>query len=398
MPEAVVTNTTAIVRSPRVMQVEGMFDVAPTGESTRTWQAKLPTEERDWSVGLIVGPSGAGKSTVARAIFGQDLVTGYDWPADRSILDAFPRSLSVRDVVGALTSVGFGSPPSWLRPFVALSTGEQFRVTAARALAEARAEGRELVVLDEFTSVVDRQVAQVASHGIQKAARASNTRLVAVTCHYDVLDWLNPDWVYQPHLESFAWRELQPRPKLGLTIAPVDRAAWSLFSPHHYLSSKLMHSAACFGAWADAPGGPRLIGFLSYMHFPHARVRDIKMAHRYVVLPEYQGLGIGSALAEWTGEYLAGLGYRFRFVTVHPSIVGHFNRSPRWRLCAQPSANPGKRNLKSGASKSMSWDVAKSRRLMTYSFEYVPLATNAPPGARLAPRAQTPQLVTLGRR
>jgi GNAT superfamily N-acetyltransferase len=398
MPEAVVTNTTAIVRSPRVMQVEGMFDVAPATESTRTWQARLPLDERDWGVGLIVGPSGAGKSTVARAIFGEDVVTGYDWPTDRSVLDGFPRALSVKDVVGALTSVGFSSPPSWLRPYVALSTGEQYRVTAARALAEAQDAGKPLVVLDEFTSVVDRQVAQVASHGIQKAARAAGVRLVAVTCHYDVADWLQPDWVYQPHLDSFTWRSLQPRPTLALAVARVDRAAWGLFGPHHYLSGKLMHSAVCFGGWVDAPGGPRLVAFTSYMHFPHARVRDIKMGHRLVVLPEYQGLGIGGKLDDWLGEHLAAQGYRYRNVIAHPAMVRHYAQSPRWRMCAKPSADPTKRNLRSGASKSMSWDVAKSRRLMTYSFEYVPLPANAPPGARLGPRAQTPQLVTLGRR
>src|SRR4030095_13282412 len=98
------------------------------------------------------------------------VVSDLDWPLDRSVVDAFPSRLSVKDVIGALTSVGFGSPPSWLRPYQALSTGEQFRATAARALAEAASREAPLVVLDEFTSVVDRQVAQVASPGIQTAA------------------------------------------------------------------------------------------------------------------------------------------------------------------------------------------------------------------------------------
>jgi GNAT superfamily N-acetyltransferase len=394
MPNAHVVNRISLRSSPRVLQVQSLFDVPPATESVHEWHARLPLEERAWGVGLIVGPSGAGKSSTARAIFPDTVVTGYDWSPDSAVVDAFPRELGVKDVISVLTAVGFSSPPSWLRPFCALSTGEQYRVTAARALAEAQAATEPLVVLDEFTSVVDRQVAQVASHGIAQAARRARIQLVAVTCHYDVLDWLQPDWVYQPHLERFDWREVQPRPQLSLDIAAVPRSAWSLFRPHHYLSSKLLASATCFGAWL----GPNLIGFASYMHFPHARVRDIKMAHRIVVLPEWQGLGIGGALDDWLGAHLADRGYRYRNVIAHPSLVRHCANSPRWKLCARPSANPQKRNLVSGASKSIDWDVSKSRRLMTYSFEYVPLPRNAPIGAQLRERARVPQPLTLGRR
>jgi len=399
MPVAsvIVTNEVTLARTPRVQQVEAMFDVSPLQTSSRTWHVDLPLDARSWDVGLIVGPSGAGKTSVSRALWGDAVVAGFDWPTSNSVLDAFPSRLSIKEVVAALTAVGFSSPPSWLRPFGALSTGEQFRVTAARALAEAAASGLPLVVLDEFTSVVDRQVAQVASHGIQKASRRSGTRLVAVTCHYDVVDWLNPDWIYEPHVGEagrFAWRELQPRPTLELDVAPVDRAAWAIFRPHHYLSTELMRSAVCFGGWI----GDRLVAFTSYMHFPHARVRDIKMGHRLVVLPEYQGLGIGGRLDDWLGAYLAARGYRYRNVVAHPAMVRHYAASERWKLCARPSADPTRRNLKSGANKSLSWDVAKARRLMTYSFEYVPLPSEAPPGARTTPPARIRPLVTLGRR
>ncbi len=88
-------------------------------------------------------------------------------------------------------ALGFSSPPAWLRPFHLLSNGEQFRVTLARALAEMP----ELAVVDEFTSVVDRTVARIGSGAISRAVRRSGRRLVAVTCHYDVLPWLEPDWV-----------------------------------------------------------------------------------------------------------------------------------------------------------------------------------------------------------
>src|SRR5207247_1429153 len=108
--------------------------------------------------------------------------------------------------------VGFSSPPAWLRPFHVLSTGEQFRASLARLLAYAP----ELVVMDEYTSVVDRTVAQIGSADLAKTVRSRGQRFVAVTCHEDVEAWLQPDWVYRAATTTFAWRCLQRRPAISL--------------------------------------------------------------------------------------------------------------------------------------------------------------------------------------
>ena len=65
------------------------------------------------------------------------------------------------------------------------------RVDLARALLE-----KDFVVFDEFTSVVDRQVAQTACIAINKAIKNTNKKFIAITCHYDVLNYLQPDWVF----------------------------------------------------------------------------------------------------------------------------------------------------------------------------------------------------------
>jgi ABC-type Mn2+/Zn2+ transport system ATPase subunit len=137
VPRVDVVRSSAIVRTPRVMQLEGLFDVPPTKQSTERWSADLPLDAKPWSIGAIVGPSGAGKSTIARELFGDQLVSGHDWPTDKSVVDGFPAGMSIKDITALLSSVGFSSPPAWLRPFGVLSTGQQFRVTLARALAEA---------------------------------------------------------------------------------------------------------------------------------------------------------------------------------------------------------------------------------------------------------------------
>lgn len=95
--KALIQRGTPVVRSVRVMQLEGLFDVAPADRNDLEWAVDLPIEDKDWNVGLIVGPSGCGKSTVARELFAKNYVAGYDWPKDRSVLDGFPTGMPIKD-------------------------------------------------------------------------------------------------------------------------------------------------------------------------------------------------------------------------------------------------------------------------------------------------------------
>jgi ABC-type glutathione transport system ATPase component len=124
-----------IVKTPRLMQMQGIFDVAPSERSAEKWHVDLTLPDQ-WNVGLIVGPSGSGKTTVARELFDEHIAGVWGWPDDKSILDGFPADMSIKEIVELLSSVGFSSPPSWVRPFHVLSNGEQFRVNMARTLAE----------------------------------------------------------------------------------------------------------------------------------------------------------------------------------------------------------------------------------------------------------------------
>jgi hypothetical protein len=249
------------------------------------------------------------------------------WPADRSILDAFPASLSVKEVVALLSSVGFSSPPAWLRPFPVLSTGQQFRVRLARLLAESPG----LAVMDEYTSVVDRTVAQVGSAALARTVRQRGQRFVAVTCHEDVEDWLQPDWVYRPAEERFAWRCLQPRPEITLLVGRCRAQAWQLFHAHHYLSGTLAPGAICFLAgWRDRP--------VAFSAWVNALTRQGgKREHRTVTLPDYQGVGIGMALSAFCASLWKGLGLRATSTTTHPAFIAARLRSPDWRLKRRPA-------------------------------------------------------------
>lgn len=143
------------------------------------------------------GGSGTGKTTIAKTVFGDNVITGFDYSA-LSVVDDMPQ-MPIDDIIKMFYAVGFGSVPSWLKPYDVLSNGEKMRVDLARALLE-----KDFVVFDEFTSVVDRQVAQTACIAINKAVKRTNKQLVVISCHYDILDWLQPDWAYSTDkMENF---------------------------------------------------------------------------------------------------------------------------------------------------------------------------------------------------
>jgi ABC-type lipoprotein export system ATPase subunit len=358
MPVIDLVVTTPVVKTPRVLQLGGLFDVPPTERSERTWQVNLPLDEQPWQIGLVVGPSGSGKSTLAREAFGEALVGGYDWPEDKAVVDGFPAELGIKDITAALSSVGFSTPPAWLRPYRCLSNGEQFRATLARALVDPR----QLVVIDEFTSVVDRTVAQIGSAAVAKAVRRqSGKQFVAVTCHSDVEEWLCPDWVVEMPAGTFTRRSLQQRPPIELQIARVDRSAWNLFKHHHYLDTSLHASAKCFVAfWRGRP-----TAFASALHAP-GRVSTWR-EHRTVCLPDFQGVGIGNALSEFVAGVMKCLKGRYLSATGNPAMIRHRSHSPLWRMNRKPSLVSADSETKKGVARRFRRAVNR----FTAGFEFV---------------------------
>lgn len=323
MSGIVIVRESTVRKTPRVMQLEGIFDIPPSDKSAEQWTVDLQLPE-SWNVGLIVGASGSGKTTVARELFGNSIVSGFEWSKDKSILDDFPKEMSIKDICDLLSSVGFSSPPSWVRPFHVLSNGEQFRVNMARTLAE----NKELAVVDEFTSVVDRTVAQIGSAAIQKTVRKRNQKFIAVSCHYDIAEWLEPDWIYQPATNEFAGGRLLRRPQINLEVKRVHSSAWQLFRKHHYLNTSLNNSAVCFCAfWEGVP-----VAFTAVLHFPHPTRRNTKREHRAVCLPDYQGVGIGNAMSAYIGAMCKALGYDFISTTAHPAMIRARAKSNLWKL------------------------------------------------------------------
>lgn len=181
----------------RTQSVIGAFDI-DVNHINEHFMGTIDLDGKQWNVGLIVGGSGTGKTTITREVFGDCIFNGFD-TGSGAVIDAMPETASIKDIERAFTNVGFASPPSWLKPYEVLSNGEKMRVQLAYCLLS----GKQLVCFDEFTSVVNREVAKTASVAISKAVRRSNKQFIAVSCHDDIVEWLEPDWIYNTDEQRF---------------------------------------------------------------------------------------------------------------------------------------------------------------------------------------------------
>lgn len=336
----------------RVASVIGKFDLQ-SENIVEHFKGDIDLPEQ-WQVGLIVGKSGTGKTTIAKQLFPDSYVTSYEYTKE-TVLDDMPKECSVEQITSAFNSVGFSSPPSWLKPYSVLSNGQKMRVDLARAILEEQ----KFFVFDEFTSVVDRNVAQIGSFAMQKAIRKTDKQFIAVTCHFDVQDWLLPDWVFNTDTMTFQSFEGQKknRPDIKFEIfQTADKSIWKMFAKHHYLSHSHNNAANVFIATVN----DEIAGFISVLHFPHPKVKNMKKVHRLVILPDYQGAGIGLKLLNEVGKLYKHEQQRFNIMTSAPSLIKALKNSQYWDCVRYGRVSEAKKGVLEGTT---------SKNRITASFE-----------------------------
>jgi ABC-type ATPase involved in cell division/GNAT superfamily N-acetyltransferase len=309
----------------RAARVKSLFNA----ETGYIWEhlAELPIEEKDWQIGLIVGPSGSGKTSIGKQIYNNgihDLYSG--WNNDRPIVDDIAPDKDFNVVTGSLASVGLGDVPAWLRPFSVLSNGEKFRAGLARLICESP----DKVVVDEFTSVIDRQIAKVGAGAFSKSWKRGSGQIVLLSCHYDIIEWLQPDWIYDTKEARFSRDCLRQRPQLDLRIYKVKGSVFRHFKPHYYLDLPLPVAAEYF------------VGMIGNEPVCHIAVSPLFTAKAYrstrmVVMPEWQGAGVGMKFLNAIGAYhkqghgRCGHKYPMFFHTSHPQLCLALRASKYWK-------------------------------------------------------------------
>jgi len=304
--------SSTVVMDEKLAEITGMFDYRFDGttEVSLGDTDDLPDRDGKWSLGVIVGASGSGKSSMAMEKYGFSPLPTWE-PSKAVVSQVDHRRLS---------AVGFNSIRSWCKPRHVLSTGEGFRADAAASL-------KSDACLDEWTSVVDRDVAVSCSNAAGKYIKKFGLRgVVLVTCHRDIIPWLSPDWVYDTS-KGLEWHA-SPAPEIILSIERCKSSEWwPLFSNHHYLDGGINPASECYLAkWGDRP-----VGFSASLSFPSGSLKQAYRSHRLVVLPEFQGLGIGVRLSEHVARLFLDRGKRYFVKTSHPRLGEYHDHSHQWR-------------------------------------------------------------------
>lgn len=307
----------------------------------------------DYRIGLIVGPSGTGKSTILNALGKSDFP---EWDDDKAVCSHFTSS---EEAIKFLGGVGLNSIPTWMKPYRVLSTGEKFRADMARMI---KNDAR----IDEFTSVVDRTVAKSCCVAINRLIHKDQLlRVVFATCHYDIIDWLQPDWIFDTRNGEFFYRGLLRRPYIEIQIAPCSPKEWTMFSHHHYLTGTLNTSARCWIAlWDGTP-----VGFVSSLAYPSGSVKNAWREHRTVVLPDYQGFGIGVRISDAVAQMFKSEGYRYFSKTAHPRMGEYRENSPLWKPTSKNKRDRQDYRHNNDTKESAYKHLHQNR--VTYSHEFV---------------------------
>lgn len=322
MPSFNIIKEIIVDKTYRVASVMGKFDLS-SEKVKEHFIGNIEFEKEDWQIGLIVGSSGTGKTTIAKELFKNAYIKKYNYK-EKSILDDFSKDLSIDEITKTFNSVGFSSPPSWLKPYAVLSNGEKMRVDLARAILSKK----KIIVFDEFTSVIDRNVAKIGCFALNKSIKRTDKKFIGVSCHFDIIDWLQPDWIFNTDKMIFEkTRGLLRRPKIKLKIFE-EKGMWNLFRKYHYLNMNINNSSKQYIGYINNEP----VAFCAVLHFPHPRIKNMKKVTRLVVLPDYQGIGIGNRLLNYIAEYYVNKKYRFTIVTSTPALINSFRKSNNWML------------------------------------------------------------------
>jgi GNAT superfamily N-acetyltransferase len=259
--------------------------------------------------------------------------------------------------------------PCWIRPYKTLSNGQQARAQAAYLLTKSD----DIVCIDEWTSVVDRTVVKAMSVCVDKFTRRNNKRIILCSCHYDIIEWVRPDWIIDCNKQEFQMPQsdgffFEEREKLQFDLRKIDSSSWKYFSKYHYLNENLPGGLCYFYGLFH---GDNQIGFQCFANYvPHRKGTKIIMhSNRTVIHPDYVGLGLGVKIINASCEaLLKELDCRIMGKFSSVPVYKAFKKDPNWilreeKLIFNKTSVGGNMLRKSGF---------REKGIKTWSFEYKP--------------------------
>lgn len=328
-----------------------------------------------WNIGLVYGNSGSGKTTMIKHLFG-DKIFEVKLDEDKPIINQLPEDMSYEDCAKMLNGIGLNSVPCWIRPVKTLSNGQRARAEAVYLMTQSD----EIIFIDEWTSVVDRTVAKAMSLCLYKYAKRNNKRLVLCSCHVDILEWLNPDWMIDCNKQKFILPESEDfffnkREQLQFEIKEIDRASWKYFSKYHYLSERLPGGKLyLYGLFHNG----NQIGFNCFANYvPYTKSQKLKKQkiiyhfNRTVIHPDYNGLGLGIKLVNETSKLLlkkisCRIMGKFSSIPMYKSLI----KNEQWKYLGF-KRRFGKYRWGGNVDKGGNRKGSREKGIKTYNFKYI---------------------------
>lgn len=94
------------------------------------------------------------------------------------------------------------------------------------------------------------------------------------------------------------------------------------------MNGDISNNARCFGLYDK----DKIIGFIGVLHFPHPKNSKIKRVTRLVILPDYQGIGLGTRFLNFVADFYTKQGFDFRIVTSAKNLIYALNKNKKWAL------------------------------------------------------------------
>jgi len=313
---------------------------------------------------LIVGTSGSGKTTILKTV---DDPKPIQIDRAKTVIENFSSAERGEEL---LLACGLRTIPAWFRSPSTLSNGEFHRFEIALGIDQGHS------IIDEFTSVVDRDTAKSLAYSVRKYFDQNPSVVYIASCHRDIIDWLDPDYIYDTDMQELSARRSLHlrlgRPTITLDIRGTTPDDWRRFRKYHYLDTRMSRSVHCYvGLIGDKP-----VAFHAAIHSTNRDIHSYWRGHRTVVLPEFQGMGIGTAFSDAIAQIYVDRGLRYFSKTAHPSFGEHREKSPLWRpTSTNRKSRLGSYLLKDGTARKMpgygGTTTARDAGRVCYSHEYI---------------------------
>ena len=132
-----------------------------------------------------------------------------------------------------------------------------------------------------------------------------------------------------------------------------------MFRKYHYLNTNLNAASRCFAMTINN----RPVAFCAVIHFPHP-VRCYKKVHRLVVLPDYQGLGLGKVFLNFIGQYI---NFPFAITTSQPALINSLKNDIHW-CCTNNTRNSRASKNTGRLAKGLNKTLSNKRIVTTFVY------------------------------